>query len=465
MSLGVVASVIAVCASLRHIHVASVVLVLLLTVLIIADRWGFLEAVVASALGCILLDYFFLPPAGFRIESIEYWLVFVTFLGVALLASYAAARARRQTDEAVARRREVEKLHALAQELRIEGRSGSIVVACLDSLVRIFQVEAAMFLDLSTGEMTHSGSKRVAISKDLLHNAVNRPDLVKDNRTGIMCVALHTGGQVVGTLAVSSSMSEQLFRAVADRIENGLEKVYSLEKAKQAEETRRNQELKTALLDSLVHEVKTPLSVIKTAASSLLSRDSDVASRRELLTIINEEADRMDASISEAFWTARVSAGALQSGKAPHDIKQLVMQSLEELAPLLGSRSVTVEVPEALPPASCDFHMIKGVLKELLTNALKYSPPDSPLTISVRQTENEIVTSVADFGIGVRTEEQGRIFEKHYRGRVQVPGTGLGLAIAKTIVEAHGGQIGVSSQPDRGSVFRFSLPVSRRDAA
>jgi two-component system, OmpR family, sensor histidine kinase KdpD len=218
-------------------------------------------------------------------------------------------------------------------------------------------------------------------------------------------------------------------------------------------------------LDSLVHEVKTPLSVIKTAVSSLLSRDSDPAGRRELLTIINEEADRMDASMSGVFWTARVEAGVLQSGKGPHDMRPLVNETLDELKPLIGNRSVMVEVPDSLPPANCDSSMIKGVVKELLTNALKYSPSNSPLTVSVQQAGDEIITSVTDSGSGIQPGEERLIFQKHYRGSVRAPGTGLGLALAKTIVEAHGGRIGVESKVGGGSVFHFSLPVSRRDAA
>src|ERR1700739_1402334 len=109
--------------------------------------------------------------------------------------------------------------------------------------------------------------------------------------------------------------------------------------------------------------------------------------------------------------------------------------------------------------------MIKGVLKELLSNALKYSPSHSPLTISVQQIGDEIITSVSDFGVGIEPGEDKRIFERYYRGSARAPGTGLGLAIAKTIVEAHGGRIGVESQPGGGSVFHFSLPVSHRDAA
>ncbi|MGH9502844.1 MAG: sensor histidine kinase [Terriglobales bacterium] len=466
VSLGVVGSIVVACIFLPHVHVAAVVLTLLLAVIIIASRSGFVDAAIATVLGAALLAYFFLPPDGWAIESVEQWMVFFTFLVVALLASYFATRATRQTKEAVAQRREMEKLSRFGQELRIEGNPGSIVAACLGSLVRTFQVEAAIFFDLSTGEITRSGQNRNLISAEQLREAALGRDLYRESATNTLFVPISSGGELAGSLAVcGGSLSELTFRAIADRIEAGLEKVRAQEEVRRAEDTQRKQELKTALLDSLVHEIKTPLSIIKTAASSLLSIDSDAASRRELAAMINEQSDRMDASISETFWTARVEAGTLQSGKGPRDIRPLVQETLHELMPVLGNRTITVEVSDSLPPANCDFHMIKGVLKELLTNALKYSPSDSPLTVSMVQNGDKIITSVADSGRGIQQEEERHIFERHYRGSVRGPGTGLGLAIAKTIVEAHGGQIGFESQPGVGSVFHFSLPLCHGDVA
>jgi two-component system sensor histidine kinase KdpD len=461
VSLGVVAGIVAVCASVPHVHVASVVLLLLLAILIVANRWGFIEAAAATILGAALLNYFFLPPRGIGITAPEFWVVFITFLGVALLGSYLAAQLTRRTDEAVARRREIESLYALGQELQREASPLSIVSDFIESLLRTFQLEAAAFYDLSTGEITRSGPKGNIISQDLLVDSARRSEHFNQGADEILCVPVHSGGRVVGSLAIfGGSTSELILRAITDRIEAALARASAYEELRQAQETERNQELKTALLNSLVHEIKTPMSVIKTAVSSLLSRDSDAASRRELLTIIDEEADRLDASISEAFWTARVEAGILQSGKAPHDVRPLVKETLDELKTLLAGRSVVVDSAESLPPANCDAHMFKRVLKELLTNALKYSPSDSPLTVSLQHTGDEIITRVTDSGIGIQPGEEVLIFQKHYRGHVRPPGAGLGLALAKTIVQSQGGRIWACNRPEGGSVFHFSLPSS-----
>ncbi|HVP54091.1 MAG TPA: ATP-binding protein [Candidatus Eisenbacteria bacterium] len=465
-SLAAVGGIVIAGASFPHVHVATVILVLLLAILLIARRWGFTEAALATGLGAALLDYYFLPPAGWGIETAEHWLVFVSFLIVALIASHLAAQAKNRAEVAIARHRELERLDAFSRDLPMDGSPGSVVTASLDSLVRNFPIEGAAFYDHSRGEIACSGAKGNTISADLLRGAVSRAGIASDKSTDSLLVAIRCDEKPVGSLAVcGGGISELTFRAIADRLEAMLDTVLAQEKARHADEARRHQELKAALLDSLGHEIKTPLSVIKTAVTSLLSRDSDVATRAELLSIINQETDRLDASISEVFWTARLEAGALQSGKGPHDMGPLVSEVLSELGTSLGDRPVGLEIPGTLPPAHCDLHMIKGVLKELLTNALKYSPPGSPLSISVQHAGDEIVTTVADCGIGIKPEEKERMFEKYYRGSVQAPGTGLGLAFARTIVEAHGGRIWVESQPGAGAVFYFSLPASRQDIA
>ena len=320
ISLGVIAGIVAVCVYLPHIHLATVVLALLLAILIIASRWGFVEAAAATGLGALLLDYFLLPPRGWGLESPEYWLVFLTFLAVALVASHQSARAKRLAEEAVARHRELEKLYEFGRDFPIEGNPATAVATSLDALVGTFQIEAAAFCDHSTGEITRSGPKGSVIPAELLRYEVSQANVSTDKNTGSLMVPIRCGGQPVGSLAVRGDMSALTLRAIADRIEAGLEKIYAHKNSRQAEETSGNQELKTALLDSMVHEIKTPLSVIKTAISSLLSKDSDAAIRRELLVIADQEADRMDLSISEIFWTARVEAGSVQSGKGPHDI-------------------------------------------------------------------------------------------------------------------------------------------------
>jgi two-component system, OmpR family, sensor histidine kinase KdpD len=463
---GVVAGLVAACVSVPHVHLASLVLLLLLVIVIIATLWGFSEAAFGTFLGALLIGYFSRPSHRWAVVAVERGVVLITFLAVAFLASYLAVRAKRQRDEAVSRRREAEQLYAFGKDFPIEGKPDSVLTQSLDSLVRAFEFDAAAYYDCNTGEVARAGEKADALTRNLLSEASRNPDLIVERKGGFYCLRIRSAGQVIGSLALRGrNLSVPTVRAIAERIEVGLEKISAFEAQRLAEEEKKSEALKAAVLDALVHEIKTPVSVIKTAASSLLSRDSDAGVRKELLTIINEETDHLDDSVSHAFWTARVEAGILREGKSSHQMQPLVKEVMSDFAALLKGRSVKVDVPDFLPAANFDTRMIKGVLKELLRNAVKYSPSDSPLTISVQQAGDEIITSVGDSGPGIRPEERDRIFEKHYRGAVNVPGSGLGLAFAKTIVEAHGGQIGVRNGTGSGSVFYFSLPVFHEEVA
>jgi two-component system, OmpR family, sensor histidine kinase KdpD len=466
VSAGVVGGLVAGCISVPHLHLASLVLLLLLAVTVVATLSGFSEAAFATSLGTLLIFYFSLPSQRWAVAPIERWVILITFLGVGLLASYLAVRAKRQRNEAVSRRREMEQLYEFGQDFPIEGNAGSILARSLDTLVRTFQLDAAAYRDCISGEVACAGPEADTIARELLQEEKRDPELILDRIGESFSVRIRLAGQVIGRLALRGrDISEPTVRAIAERIEVGLEKISALEAQRLAEDIKKCEELKSALIDSLVHEIKTPVSAIKTAASSLLSRDSDADIRKELLTIINEETDHLNDSISHAFWISRIEAGILWQGKAAHLMQPLVNEVVTDLGALLKGRSVKIEVLDSLPPAYFDVRMIKGVIKELLTNAVKYSPSESPLTISIQRAGDEIITSVADFGPGVRPEERDRIFEKHYRGTVKAPGTGLGLAFAKTIVEAHGGQIGVSDDGGSGSVFYFSLPVFHEQAA
>ncbi len=224
------------------------------------------------------------------------------------------------------------------------------------------------------------------------------------------------------------------------------------------------EELKSAVLDAMAHEVRNPLNSVKLAATALLAESAgNELNNRELLNIIEEEANRMDRVIDESVRLARLDADRLSLRKQPQSVARLIPAVLEEMSALVGLRAIEVRVPESLPPAECDKDMILHVLKQLLSNALKYSPEGSPLTVSAGFTEGSVVIEVVDHGPGVPEGERERIFEKHYRGKAArsgTKGTGMGLASARAIMQAHGGEIWMTSPPAGGAAFHVSLPVA-----
>jgi two-component system sensor histidine kinase KdpD len=187
--------------------------------------------------------------------------------------------------------------------------------------------------------------------------------------------------------------------------------------------------------------------------------------RHELLTVINEESDRLNRLVGEAAQMAQLDAGVVELQLEPHHIQEVFDAALAATKNSLSKHPVTIVADESLPPVNIDLRRIEEVLAQLLDNAAKYSPEGTKITITAEVQNGKLVTSVADQGPGIEDIDQGMIFDKFYRGRGQrstIQGTGMGLSIAKALVEAHGGTIAVLSQLDRGSVFSFSLPIRSR---
>ena len=263
------------------------------------------------------------------------------------------------------------------------------------------------------------------------------------------------GGRCIGL-----RLSEHIVRAIVNLVAITIEKARAIEDASHAEAARQSELLKAALLDSLAHDIKTPLTSIKAAVTSLLS--SGAAADRELLTIINEEADRLNQLAAEVIAMARVEAGKLHLEKRPVNVADLIEGALGELGARSG-RTIVVNPEPRLPLAECDPEFVQQVVKQLLENALKYSPEGAAVTVSAVLKGAKIVVGVTDRGPGIDEVERVRIFDKFFRGRqhrFETEGTGMGLAIAKGIIEAHGEKIWVESEPEQGSAFYFSLPIA-----
>ena len=441
----------------------TVALTLLIVIFGISAAWGLLEATIASLAAVLGFNYFFLPPVGsFEVQDPQNWVALIAFLVTSVMANQLSARAKRRTQEAVERRREVEGLYELSQTLLLSGSARTASQDLVSRVVRILGVTTAAFYAKLTHETFRWGPDDPLISDEQLQ--ADRDEAVIDPGRGFAIVPVRLGGQALGNLGLSGRLpSEAVLNAVAYLVAIGIERARALEEASRAEAARQSEVLKSALLDALAHDFKTPLTSIKAAVTSLLGQPRPDP-ERELMTIIDEEADRLNRLVAEVLEMVRIEAGKLHLDKRAQDVGEIIGATLAELKPVLEDRLVDVRLQDALPAADADFDFVQQVLKQLLDNAMKYSPPGSPLTISARAGDGRLVLSVADRGSGIDEEEQIRIFDKFFRARehrFRVPGTGMGLAIAKGIVEAHGGKIGVTSEPGQGSVFSFSLPVYR----
>jgi two-component system sensor histidine kinase KdpD len=229
--------------------------------------------------------------------------------------------------------------------------------------------------------------------------------------------------------------------------------------------THESERLKSVFLDAIAHDFKTPLTSIKVSVTILLGDlETDLEQRKELLTVIDEECDRINRLVSEASEIARLESGEMKLNLASHSIGDLISAALADCRSVTSNREICLDVKHLDSRLLVDLSLAKRVLVHLIANAQLYSSPGRPITIRTKQQDKFHDISVADQGPGIEEEEIEHIFEKFYRGknvRYRVPGTGMGLPIAKMIVEAHGGTIRVVNWAGRGSVFTFSLPAKR----
>jgi two-component system sensor histidine kinase KdpD len=236
----------------------------------------------------------------------------------------------------------------------------------------------------------------------------------------------------------------------------------------QSDPGKLNQErdhLRVAIVDSITHDLRTPLTSIKASVTALLTNSRLQRSQRnDLLTVIDEEADRLNQLVGEAVETARLETG-VQLDLKRHAIEEIITAARNECRTLLAGRSISIQLRQALPAVRADLRLAKKALMQLLENAAKYSPAREPITITAELNGNFVMTSVVDRGGGIDDSEQTLIFEKFYRGqhhRYRVEGTGMGLHIANAIIEAHGGWLRVTSRLGHGCVFSFTLPIDRQ---
>jgi two-component system sensor histidine kinase KdpD len=285
-----------------------------------------------------------------------------------------------------------------------------------------------------------------------------------DREHELFFTPLRLGVRSVGAIGLSGGLiSRETLEALGTLIAIAIERTAAVEKLGKAEASREGEKLRSAILDSVTHEFRTPLTAIKASATSLLSdAHLDSAQQHELITVINEETDRLDHLVGEAAEMAQLDANQVELQREPHHIREAIDRALEEAGQSVGNHTMEIDIQDHLPLVSIDLERIKDVLLQLLENAGKYSPPGSPIHITAEADGRTLTVSVADRGPGIDDFEQSLIFDKFYRGkneRYRVQGTGMGLAIAKAVVEAHAGTIRVTSQVGHGSVFSFTLPL------
>ena len=452
---------------LPTVNQTTVALSFLLAILAVSAVWGMVVSAMMSVAAMLAFNYFFLPPVGrFTVAVPQYCVALMAFLVTAIVGSQLSNRIRREADVAHRRRMEIEQLYAFSQKLLGEGNVIQLLNAIPNHIVESFEAGAASVFLAEKQKFYRSGFGTLQLEEEQLKAAFDREEPLIDSAKSFSYSPIRLGMKSIGSFGISGArLTRQTLEAVGTLLGNAIERARAVEQLTKTEADRQSERLKSALLDSITHNFRTPLTSIKASVTSLLSdRPPKPEQAHELLEIMNEECDRLNRLIEDAAEMARLEAGEVELQFAAEEVSELVDAAMENCKFALGDRKVELQIQQDLPRVRVDLARAKEVLVQLLENANLYSEKNEPIVVNAESNGNSVMISVADRGPGIDSLEQGLIFDKFYRGKDQravVQGTGMGLPIAKAIVEAHGGSIGVTSQTGRGSVFSFTLPVAR----
>jgi two-component system sensor histidine kinase KdpD len=458
-----------------HANPTTVALTLLMLVLFLAAKWGLRYAVATSLAATIFYNYYFLPPIGtFSINDPQNWLGLFVFLTVSVVGSRLAERAREEAEDARLRQRELEVLYGLSRELLETENVASVLNAIAPAVMMMTRAQAVMLYLLQGGHRYLAGDPAAITLDDIamrqlsltLPGAGTVTDTVTVTHFGVHegRIPLRVGVKPRGLLVIKGvGLSNDTLEAIGGLISVSIDRAQALEELTRGEAAKESERLRSLMIDSITHELRTPLTAIKAAATTLLQPIRlGEEEKHELLTVIDEESDRLNRLVSEAVEMAQLDTQEVHMTFAPMQVRDIVDEALKANSSALEGRDVKVSLP-TLPMVNADADFIAKVLSNLIENATKYSAAGTPVFLSAERKGDTVQVSVADRGIGVDLTEQGLIFERFYRASAaghSTSGTGMGLAISRAIIDAHGGSLTVTSQLGEGSVFSFTLPVA-----
>jgi two-component system sensor histidine kinase KdpD len=467
----------------QTLDVQNLALVFLMAVLAASVQGGLGAGLFASLLGALSFNFFFLEPRyNFTVRDPESIVALFFYLGVAVVASNLTAAVQRQAAAARQRARTTEDLYLFSKKLAGTGTLDDVLWATAFQIASMLKVRVVILLPEGNSVAVKAGyppddtlvDADIAAAKWAWEH--NRPagrgaDTLPGARR--LYLPLRTGREAVGVIGLDNDRQgpiltpeqQRLFDALSDQAALAIERVQlvsDVDKAKLAVETDR---LRSALLTSISHDLKTPLAAIMGSADTLkgLGAQLDEEARRELLSTVIDESERLNRFIANLLDMTRLGAGALEPNYAWHFAGDIVGTALSRAGKIVSHHKVEVHIPETLPMLRVDPVLFEQVLFNLIDNAAKYAPEDTLIEIRGRQDGDGLVLSVVDEGPGIPPDDIERIFDSFYRvrkGDHVRAGTGLGLSICRGFVEAMGGTIMAANRTDRsGAVFTIRMPV------
>lgn len=492
-----------------RVSIANISMVYLLVVLAAAAQFGMGPAILASVAAFVAFDWFFIEPThNFVVADPAEWLALLLFLVAAVITGGLAGKLRGRAQVAEQREREAAVLYDVVR-LMAEMDVGQALQLVAERLRQELRVEAVGFDLVETGKPP---MRIVAGMSDALPEPQTSPQAVAEvltrgipptpdhpatpgrwvrvipphkrlaahgaGRQHVHAVPLESQNQRVGVLYLAhptdapefSPADDRLLSAVAGQVGLAVERRRLRLEATSAEVLRHTDALKTALLNAVSHDLRTPLASILASAGALLQRDVEWSDdeRRDFAVAIEYETRRLNQLVGNLLDLSRIEAGNLLIEKGWYDLSVLVDEVLGRLRPLTRQHTVAVRIPEELPPVQLGYVEIDQVLSNLVENATKYAPAGTEIRISAARDGNNLRVEVSDQGPGIPPVALSRLFEPFYRVKGEGPqprGSGLGLGVAKGLVEAHGGRIWAENRQAGGASFVFTLPMAEAGRA
>jgi two-component system sensor histidine kinase KdpD len=475
------------------VGVENVDLVFLTAIVGVAVRFGLWPSLLASVASALCYNFFFLPPIyTFTIADPHNIAAFALFTLVAVIVSHVAARGRMQAVTAQSRMRAVESLYSFSRKLAGTGTLDDVLWATAYQTALMLGVRVVLLLP-SNGSITVRAGYPPEDTLDDADLAAAKWSFENDRAAGRgsdtlpgakrLFLPMHTGRGLIGVVGIDSDKAgplltpdqRRLLDALMDQGALAIERVRLVEDMDRVERTAETERLRSALLTSISHDLKTPLASVLGSAGALRDLEDKLSDSEkvELLATIIDEAERLNRFIANLLDMTKLESGAVTPKLAPHDLSEIVGSTLRRTAKILLHHSVQLDLAIDVPMVALDAVLFEQVLFNLLDNAAKYAAPGTTVFIRTWRDRDSVSLQIVDEGEGIPHDELEHIFDKFYRVQKtdQVrPGTGLGLAISRGFVEAMHGTIVAANRADRrGAVFTIRLPIAdepqRLDAA
>jgi two-component system sensor histidine kinase KdpD len=464
-----------------YVAMADLAMVYLIGVVFMAAQAGKTPSLIATVLGILAFDFFFVPPLyTLRIGSPGYLITFVVMFVIAYIISSLTLRVRNQAVTARQRERRTAALFGLSRKLVHERGIQRLSDIAIKHITEVFSCRAVVLtLDVHgrlaaaiTGPGTFALDPKESGVAQWAFDHSQKAGLGTDTLAGAgaLYLPLAAGAKTVGVLGILPEFFPDGFFALdqlhmlesfADQTALAIDRALMAEETQQALLKAETETLRNTLLSSVSHNLRTPLAAITGAATTLLHKDValDAATRRELAQTIREGAEHLDQIIRNVLDMTKIEAGAIAVRKEWQHFEEIVGAALTHIEEKLGDRVIKLSIPEELPLAPFDPLLIEQVLLNLLDNAVKYTPYETPIDILARATDDELIVEFGDRGPGIPPGDEERIFGKFERGLTPGGGIGLGLTICRAIIAAHGGRIQAENRHGGGALFRFTLPI------